>query len=74
MEMVPNQGNKFLRHFEIGMWNATDSLKDLSIHWRLSIILEISNKSVWSNVFQYVKACVLERAFHTLYIEIKYKS
>ena len=33
--MAPNQGNKFLRHFGIGMSNVTillKSLKDLSIH------------------------------------------
>ena len=36
-----------------------DSLaKSLQIHWRLSTILETSNKSVWSNVFWYVKVCI----------------
>ena len=30
----------------------------LSIHWRLSTILETSNKSIWSNVFWYVKVCI----------------
>ena len=33
----------------------------LRIHWRISMILKISNESVWSNVF------------NKLYIEIKYK-
>ena len=28
------------------------------IHWRLSTILKTSNKSVWSNVFWYVKVCI----------------
>ena len=30
----------------------------LRIHWRLSTILKTSNKSVWSNVFWYVKVCI----------------
>ena len=30
----------------------------LRIHWRLSMILKTSNKSVWSNVFWYVKVCI----------------
>ena len=30
----------------------------LRIQWRLSTILEINNKSVWSNVFWYVKVCI----------------
>ena len=30
----------------------------LRIHWRLSTILETSNKSVWSNVSWYVKVCI----------------
>ena len=29
------------------------------IHWRLSTILNTSNKSVWSNVFWYIKVCIL---------------
>ena len=33
-------------------------LWELRIHWRLSTILKISKKSVWSNVFWYVKVCV----------------
>ena len=31
----------------------------LSIHWRFSTILKTSNKSVQSNVFWYVKVCIL---------------
>ena len=31
----------------------------LRLHWRLSTILKTSNKSVWSNVFWYVKACII---------------
>ena len=30
----------------------------LRIHWRLSTVLKTSNKSVWSNVFWYVKVCI----------------
>ena len=30
----------------------------LRIHWKLSTILETSNKSVWSNVFWYVKVYI----------------
>ena len=30
----------------------------LRIHWRLLTILKTSNKSVWSNVFRYVKVCM----------------
>ena len=33
-------------------------LKLVRIHWRLSMILKASNKSVWSDVFRYVKACI----------------
>ena len=33
-------------------------LLTLRIHWRLPTILETSNKSVWSNVFWYVKVCI----------------
>ena len=31
---------------------------NLRIYWRLSTILETSSKSVWSNIFWYVKACI----------------
>ena len=31
---------------------------DLRIHWRLSTILKTNSKSVWSNVFWYVKVCI----------------
>ena len=30
----------------------------LRIHWRLSTVLKTSNRSVWSNVFWYVKVCI----------------
>ena len=30
----------------------------LSIHWRLSIILKTTNKSVWRNAFWYVEVCI----------------
>ena len=31
---------------------------DLRIHWRLSTILETSGKTVWINIFWYVKVCI----------------
>ena len=43
------------------------------MHWRLSTILKTSNKSVWSNVFKFVKVFILN-VLNTLYIEIKHKS
>ena len=30
----------------------------LRIHWRLSMILKTSNKSVWSNVSRSIKVCI----------------
>ena len=30
----------------------------LRMHWRLSTILKTSKKSVWRNVFRYVKVCI----------------
>ena len=30
----------------------------LRIYWRLSTILKTNNKSVWSNVFWYIKVCI----------------
>ena len=38
--------------------NESPFSKLLKIHWRLSTILETSNKSVWSNVFWYVQLCI----------------
>ena len=43
------------------------------MHYRLLTILKTRNKSVWSNVFWYVKVLCSESLFNTLYIEIKYK-
>ena len=40
----------------INLWFA--SKPNLRIHWRLLTILETSNKSVWNNVFWYVKVCI----------------
>ena len=52
-----------------------DSKKDsnLRTHWRLSTILKTSNKSLWTNVFWYVKVCIFWKCiqYTTLYIEIK---
>ena len=36
----------------------SDVISNLRIHWRLSTILKTSNKSVWSNVFWYVKVYI----------------
>ena len=38
-----------------------NNLFEIKIHWRLSAISETSNKSVWSNVFWYVKACIFSK-------------
>ena len=35
-----------------------ETKKALRIHWRLSTILKTSNKSVWKNLFWYVKVCI----------------
>ena len=37
-------------------------LPTLRIHWRLSMILKTSNKSVWGNVFWYVKVCIFSKS------------
>ena len=50
------------------------SLENLRRHWRLSTILEASNKSLWNNVFWYVKVCIFWSVFNTLYIKMKHKS
>ena len=49
------------REFERWMvWSLiTTSLSILKIHWMLSMVLRTSKKSVRSNVFWYVKACIL---------------
>ena len=39
----------------------TDLLFSLRIQWRLSTILKASSKTVWSNVFWYVKVCIFWR-------------
>ena len=38
----------------------------LRIHWRLSTILKTSNKSVWCNVFWYVKVCIFWKCIQYL--------
>ena len=40
-------------HTKITCWRF-----HIKIHWRLSTILETSNKSVWSNVSWYVEVCI----------------
>ena len=40
----------------------------VKIHWRHSTILKTSNKKVWSNVFWYVKVCLLWKCIqYTIY-------
>ena len=34
------------------------SVMYLRIHWRLYTILKTSSKSIWSNVFWYIKVCI----------------
>ena len=49
----------FLLYFPF--WRSTCRflpLLKLRTHWRLSTILEASNKSAWSNVFWYAKVCI----------------
>ena len=44
------------------------SLMYLRIHWRLSMILKTSSKSVWSNVFWYVELCIFWKCIqYTIY-------
>ena len=48
--------------------------RKLRILWRLSTTLKTSSKSVWSNIFWYVKVCIFWKCIqYTLYIEIKHK-
>ena len=45
-------------NFSLGMYYLLFMVLKLRIHWRLSTILKISNKSVWRKVFWYVEACI----------------
>ena len=38
----------------------------LRIHWRLLPILKASNKSVWNNIFCYVKVCIFGKCIQML--------
>ena len=60
----------FLWIILVEMFNAIKS--PLRIHWRLSAIFKKSNKSIWSNVFWYIKI-YSESVFNTLLIQIKRK-
>ena len=51
--------------FEIHLTSKTIPLR---IRWRLSTILKTSKKSVWSNVFWYVKVCIFWKCIqHTIH-------
>ena len=51
--------------FEIHLTPKTIPLR---IRWRLSTILKTSKKSVWSNVFWYVKVCIFWKCIqHAIY-------
>ena len=43
----------------------------LRIDWKLSTILETSNKNVWSNIFWYIKVCIFWKCIQYTIIEIK---
>ena len=44
--------------------------KPLTRHWRLSTILKTRNKSIWSNVFWYVKVYIIRKVY-SICFEIK---
>ena len=47
-----------LSSISISRWRKGKSGNHLKIHWRLSMILKTSRKSVWSNTFWYVKVYI----------------
>ena len=47
---------KIVLSFELS--NICFYISRVRIHWKLFTILKRSNKSVWSNVFWYVKVCI----------------
>ena len=49
---------KTIRSKILTFFGSSSKLPYLKIQWRLSTILETSNKSVWSNIFWYVKICI----------------
>ena len=49
---------KTIRSKILTFFGSRSKLPYLKIQWRLSTILETSNKSVWSNIFWYVKICI----------------
>ena len=49
---------KTIRSKILTFFGSRSKLPHLKIQWRLSTILETSNKSVWSNIFWYVKICI----------------
>ena len=55
----PPTNDVILLHVSFKTIKKTFDLDILRIHWRLSMILKLSNKSVWSNVFWSVKVGIL---------------
>ena len=49
---------KTIRSKILTFFGSRSKLPYLKIQWRLSTILETSNKSVWSNIFWYVRICI----------------
>ena len=49
---------KTIRSKILTFFGSRSKLPYLKIQWRLSTILETSSKSVWSNIFWYVKICI----------------
>ena len=50
---------KIVLSFELS--NICFYISRVRIHWKLFTILKRSNKSVWSNVFWYVKVCIFRK-------------
>ena len=59
-------------YLTFALTNWKQRSKILRIHWRLSMILKGSNRSVLSNIFGMQKYLHSESSFNTLYIEIKH--
>ena len=58
---MPSLFSEFLKRiflFLVQWIKCTRKKLLLRIHWRLSTILKTSKKSVWRNVFRYVKVCI----------------
>ena len=56
--LYPLWYGKTIRSKILTFFRSRSKLPYLKIQWRLSTILETSNKSVWSNIFWYVKICI----------------